>query len=741
MFARGIDMRAGSSMPITMQGSWTITVKSKNASFPQRFVVSNAASGNGAHDGLPSAGPLAVTGASWTIDIQNNPGDGWRSSKARLKLPTVVGGSYRFDIESNDAGSDSDYDDLVLTCTTPITATDFIVYGTASQYSRGCLFNPCFPRWVVIDTPDHLREALKIPSLRDAIRELYPRRIPLPNPPDPRAQPEPFPPLVLPIADERPLPARQAMVLSVAQARRAPAGKAEATASTGPVLATRTLRRDLTEVAAVKYDRLAVAKYVDRFKLLCRSQPLAGYGLRFQEYDRTNAELAGGSYSGAGDRETLGACATDENGNYMFRFSRTISDFVQEGLDDVAATEDAVVQSMPDVIVQLLDASAPGGVAFESAPYWNVPLLKRIDICVPSSSVRDSTCLGGRVIERIGDISLLSSLNTLSDEGRITAKSTIGSAPQTRCAAWTGDLALSGCFGNMAVKYYTVRYRQKVPGADWHFHQVEERRLQGAKIGLPGYDGDKIGPFFPSLFVPADGNVSAVAAPAYLSTELNDANNPNIWITSDRTLKAVLHTRDWKLPPGPFEVRIDGYRADGTFVQSVTDTVTLFVDNDDPVAGIASVKLGAHDVVIDDSGCTLLTLAEAELGAELSVEYRVRQDQGFVGSYRLYASRCNEGGAYPTSDAATGDASAGNYVHDDAESCDDNLFRGTPEQITADVDGFVTAKLIPASPWLAGAESFTIIKVLLAFSKRVTNGKNTGEVAYGPRQIVFGIQK
>jgi hypothetical protein len=92
--------------------------------------------------------------------------------------------------------------------------------------------------------------------------------------------------------------------------------------------------------------------------LLCKITTLGNYALRFQEYDRTAAELGGGAYTGTGDRENLGVTATDVFGNYVFRFSRTVSDIINEGLNDVAVGEDATVQALPDIIAQVLGAGS-----------------------------------------------------------------------------------------------------------------------------------------------------------------------------------------------------------------------------------------------------------------------------------------------------------------------------------------------------------------------------------------------
>ena len=60
-------------MIISMQGNWTVRVKAKSAAFPQRFIISGATTGNGTHAGTVGT-TVAVTGAQWTIAIQNDPG-------------------------------------------------------------------------------------------------------------------------------------------------------------------------------------------------------------------------------------------------------------------------------------------------------------------------------------------------------------------------------------------------------------------------------------------------------------------------------------------------------------------------------------------------------------------------------------------------------------------------------------------------------------------------------------------
>src|SRR6185295_11060057 len=201
-------------MSITMQGPWTVSVKSKNAAFPQRFIISGAATGNGTYVGDPTTPAVPVTGDSWAITIQNNPGTGFQDSDEQIKFPFISGGQYHFDIESNDAGGDQDFNDLILRCRTPVTLTDFLIYGNVSYYDERCMFNPCFRRWVVIDNLDSLLEAVKNPHLRKPIEKLYPDRLripprrPIPIPPDP-----PFRPLVIPLEEDAAIPPKRAQIL------------------------------------------------------------------------------------------------------------------------------------------------------------------------------------------------------------------------------------------------------------------------------------------------------------------------------------------------------------------------------------------------------------------------------------------------------------------------------------------------------------------------------------------------
>src|SRR5262245_2756385 len=120
---------SGGTMFISMQGNWTITVKSMESDNPRRFIVSGAASGNGTYNATVGMDAVNVTGDVWTIATQYNSGAGFQQSDTRLKFPVKQGGNYKFDIESNDDPSFVDFDDLILTCSTPAASDTYLVYG------------------------------------------------------------------------------------------------------------------------------------------------------------------------------------------------------------------------------------------------------------------------------------------------------------------------------------------------------------------------------------------------------------------------------------------------------------------------------------------------------------------------------------------------------------------------------------------------------------------------------------
>ena len=379
-------------MAITMQGAWTVTVKSKNASFDQRFVVSRPGNPDNVVSGVPG-NSVFVTAPQWSVNVQSRAGAGqpWIDSAQRITFPSVSGGLLRFDINTDDTGGDKDYNDLVLTCSMPVSASEFVVYGTARTYAGFC-WNPCYPWYYVIETQAALLKALEIPDLRKIIEKLYPERVPKRLGPIPDPGPM-FTPILLPKA--APVVNQGLVFHSAATRAVVPEGEiqnekdarkfheaavAKLHGTTSPV----TFDGSPISAGATLLDRsevLSLAKIADKLKtrFFCDVEPAPGLLLNFQEYDRTDAEKAGGSYTGTGTRENLGLAATDEQGNYIFHFSRSLADFADETLD-VAAGEVLATQIFPDVIVQALGSSME--VDFETAPYYNIPNLMRVPVPV-----------------------------------------------------------------------------------------------------------------------------------------------------------------------------------------------------------------------------------------------------------------------------------------------------------------------------------------------------------------------
>jgi hypothetical protein len=738
-------------MTINMQGSWTVSVKSVESFEPaQRFVIAGAASGNGTYTASTATSPVLVTGDHWTISIQMNRGAGFVDIPDQITFPTVSGGNYRFDIQANFPADDPIFDDAILTCSTPVTLEDFVIYGNVSYYTDSCIFNPCFLPWLVIDTPAALAAALKNPILRVPIAQLYPDRLQVKPPPIPLPDPPPFKPLVIPLRDQTALPTRVAQVFTVAGKT---AAETPIASDAGPVATSaRSVSLSQPSAATLNFDRVAVSGIIDHLFPLCQTGPLPGASLGFQQYDRTNAELAGGAYTGTGNRQDLGVCATDRNGNYIFRFSRTLAQYITEALVDVAPGENVFTQILPDVIVRLLDFMRAGQFCYESAPYWNIPFLKQINVCVPSSCVGrlPTACQGHRAIQGIGNINIgdvkagyvpppgsppgygprVGFNNSLGDEGRITAKDmTITDVPQARCAAWFSSLDFYGCFlDHPEVVHYTIRWRRHYPlNQGWTFFTEEYRHVLIANQNLPNYNGDLVGPQL-GVSLHIDGG-PLVLAPAYLNIESDPA-----WRLKDRDRKAVI-TSSLYAPvasPGPIDFRLEGYDSSGNKVTAADDTITLYIDNTYPDFAIDSVTM------LTEAGgdCALFNLS-GQPNTPLTVRFKANQFERFMNAYALTVRKGNSGG-FAVDDNGPGLLSAA-YVHGDDLLC--NSLEGTFDDPAHDGGGFVTADIIAHSGhWLDPGQPFCTFAVQLGCSVRVTNGYNAAVYGYGPVEYLLGIQ-
>jgi hypothetical protein len=748
-------------MAINMQGSWTVSVKSVEAFEPaQRFVVSGAASGNGTYVAAATTPPVHVTGDHWSISVQMNRGSGFVEIADQITFPVVTSGEYHFDIQANSPPNDPVFDDVILTCSTPVTLEDYIIYGNVSYYSDSCIFNPCFLPFLVIDTPAALAAALRNPTLKVPIQMLYPDRVALRIPPIPLPDPPPFSPLVIPLREQTAIPSQVGQVFTVARKTTQSAkAKAAAPADAAPAATSaKSLTLSQATLKTVDFDRVAVSGIVDHLFRFCQTGVLPGASLRFQEYDRTNAELAGGSYTGTGSRENLGVGATDRNGNYIFRFSRTLAQYIHEAQVDVAPGEDVFTQILPDVIVTLLDYMRAGGYCYESAPYWNIPFLKQINVCVPSSCVGriPTACQGHSAIQGIGNINIgdvkagyvappgsppgygprVGFSNSLGEEGRITAKDTTTTdVPQARCAAWFSSLDFYACFlDHPEVAYYTMRWRKHLPlYQSWNFFTEEYRHPKPANEGTPGYHGDLVGPQLGvSLHIDGGG---AVLAPAYLNIE----NDPN-WRLKDRDRKAVITSTIYAPAgaPGPIDLRIEGYDSSGHKVAQADDTITLYIDNSNPDYWIDSVTMAdpvSHTTEVGGV-CALFNL-HGEANTPLTVRFKANQFERFLNRYDLGVRKGNSGG-FAIDDNGPGLLSAA-YVHTDDLSC--NSLEGTFDDPTHDGSGFVFADIVATNGhWLDPGQPFCTFAIQLSCSVRVTNGYNQAVYGYGPTEYLLGIQ-
>jgi hypothetical protein len=730
---------------ISMQGNWTVRVKSKNAVYGQRFLVAGGTSADGVYPGNPGSAAVFVAGSQWSITVQSQPlGGDWRDSKQRISFPTVAAGLLTFDISSDDDLSDKDFDDLVLTCSMPISSSEFVVYGHAKTYQGPCLFNPCYPWYWLLDSPSALQRALETPGLASILSKLYPERTRPPRP-GPGPDPGPFMPLLLPTgltgtaagvefrSNSSDVARPSDADTSGAKARKAPSADQIEAESVARLEARAVRVRSEASPMAAGVTRLSdteisvAATLGDRYRipLACDNEAAPGLWLRFQEYDRTAAEDAGGPYTGGGSRENLGFAVTDEVGNYLFRFSRSLADFVAES-SDIAVGESPGDAIRPDLIGQVLGTGAV--VEYETAPYFDVPNLRRIDFCVPRDLVHPTVgCAGAGGFQRVGDIlvvdaSLGGHPNTL-DDGRVTARN--ANAPQVDCAAWRGRLRIYGCLGANVARY-TIRYWRVGIDTDWQFVQ-ETSLLNYVPDFAPNYAGTPVGPEFVGVRVDGGG---VVTRPTYTNHD-GDTN----WIEND--LKVILSS-DLYRPfdsPGPVDFWIQGYDTAGKLVAGSDDHLRLFVHNRALYPGrpqnqkgdIASIAMGA--TALGDCGLFDLTGP----AAPLTVRYRAVDPDGFLFSWGLSVIRGNNN---PVAVHRTAGVDMAKSYAAAPTPC---VFRGTRDEPSADADDYVLTTLTPDTDangrvaWLPAGVNFCAFGFRVTANDRVTDGRAGGTYP----QVVF----
>jgi len=752
-----------------MQGNWTVTVKSKNASFPQHFIVNGATFGNGVHSGTVGTS-VNVYGSQWTIAIQNNPGNGWQLSETKLKFPHKTGGNYEFEILSNDAGNDSDFDDFTLKCTTPANINDFIIYGNVTLYSGRCVFNPCRRLPFVIETYPGLVKALKNPLLRDWIEKYYPDRIPPihivnPNPPDPPY----FNPIVFDLSGEAIQPkttlqySRKAVEDKKSISKAEKENRPEEFAISNFELIKPSQISSSERKFAISSDTISLTKAIEGLFHPCFTNVGSNLSLTFEEYDRTAAELLGGSYTGTGNRRLLGDCITDMNGNYIFRFRFDMTIPGLEDASDIATGEDVNTILFPDVIVKIVEYS-PLQVRYESAPFYNISNLKRIDLCLPESKVRvTSSCFNGNLIGGIGNVFIGGNQNTtgsttatatqryeygnyLQSNGKISVNSPLALF-NVECAGWAGTIDIKGCMydkskspANNKISWYTIRIRRSGT-PDWiKVSENYKHVIFGSHP--PGYIGDDVGPFYPNVGGILDGHM-----PVYknIQREVEVDGIPWLNVNLDRFIQLNTTLYDGILgitTPGTFYVRVDGYDSAGVHVADQTDLIALFIHN-------KGLNFGMTNPVIDDpsvvkSDCQLYRLTDGQMHTPIKFSFRANDPEGFVNQYQLNISRCPQTSIDLNPSIPADVSLSGTYTfpQSPAGSNPANLHNACPGY-TGSLHDYSTVDLVnvviqpPAADdgWIKAGEYFTIYSFGLTAGQRITNGYNTGVddhyVAYG----------
>ncbi len=757
-------------MIISMQGNWKVSVKAKNASYQQRFVIQGATFGNGAHAGTTGTS-VNVFGNQWSIAIQSKPSSGWQLSETMLKFPQKVGGNYEFEIWSNDAGVDTDFNDLILTCSTPANINDFIVYGNVTLYSGTCIFNPCRRFPFVIETYPGLLKALKNPLLGDWIKTRYPERIPPqindPNPPDP---PPYFKPIVFDLTGEAMQPKT-----SLSYARK---GSSEVKkesdeekeistefASSNFDLVSSSQVRSSEQVSALSVGNIKLAENIGGLFLKCSTDPGSNITLTFEEYDRTAAEMAGGAYTGSGNRKLLGDTITDMHGNYIFRFSFDMSFPGLEDATDVAPGEDINTVLYPDVIVKIVEYS-PFEVKYESAPYYNIPNLKRIDLCLPESSVHvTSSCFNGNLIGSLGNVFIGGNQNnsastspanlrrygysnSLEETGVISVGSSLAGF-SVNCAAWRGTIDMKGCMYDATknaddnkIRWYTIRVN-RAGTAGWEYVSQNYKHPKFSKRHLPNYTGDDVGAFYPNIGGVLNGDV-----PAYINIQREIFVDGIDWEFSNMDRYMQLNTALYDVisgtrVPGKFYVRVDGYDENGAHVSNATDLIALFIHNNGLDFQMTNPELTDPSIV--NAGCGLSRLTDAQLHTPIEFSFKVIDIYGFVNTYTLTMGRCpgtpidlnaNIEGDFNMSGGYTFVGSAhnsdpllnppiGSNSSNTPHSCPG--YKGTLDDFSN--AGLVNVQIQPqpgTDGWIKTGEYFTIYSFRLIARQRVTNGYNSG---------------
>jgi hypothetical protein len=532
-----------------------------------------------------------------------------------------------------------------------------------------------------------------------------------------------------------------------ADKRTSAKGSAEASSVTAALKFDRSVTQTSSQqVQFINQDTIALARIVDHSFFRCTTNPASGITLNFQEYDRSASELAGGSYTGTGIRDFLGSAITDMNGNYIFRFTQSLSELVSEVFNDVAPGENVAVQYRPDLIVSVPASNPASGVLYESAPYYNVPNLYRLDLCLPASEVPPtSVCFNGNLIGSLGNVFVGGNQNTggtisaaaldrngdnnhLRADGRISVHN-FQAHFSAECACWVGVIDVKGCMYNAQrgpsdpiIRNYTIRYSKD--GSTWQF--VTESYLHPifSHRSLPNYNGDLVGPFPHTLHV--DG-VSTPNVPSYKNIQVEAFLDGIDWEFSSIDRYMQLSSSIYQAgQPGTVYFKVEGYDSSGHLVPGARDLIALYIDNNPLGFSLGPVQFIADGTNIVKAECNLYRIKEAYLNTPLNITFKANDQWGFLDHYALSISKC--GTPFAVDESIPGISAGSNPGNTDALGCPG--YRGTAE---IGKFGDLNSHLITYSPspsptkkWLEPAESYTLYYVDLVAQKRETNGYNSG---------------
>jgi hypothetical protein len=395
---------------------------------------------------------------------------------------------------------------------------------------------------------------------------------------------------------------------------------------------------------------------------------------------------------------------------------------------------------------------------YESAPYFNIPNLKRINICLPKNRVRlTSSCANDNLIGSLGNVALGGTQNSLGlftaaaltrdgfgnyldHKGRISVG---GSTAQfsVQCASWGGVVDIIGCIYDETkklvdnhIRWYTIRIKRQ-GAADWTF--VEENY----KHPIHPVGEGTVGSFIHPLHVDG-GPIKNV--PAYKNIRWEMHAGITNWKGSNIDCLMQLHTGLYDMEngahkPGIFYLRIDGYDDAGNPVGGQTDMIALYIHNKALNFGLTSPFLDDSTIVY--AGCQLYRLTDDQNNTPMKLSFMANDlddvasgVHGFVDNYRLTMSRCPGSTIAlvvtpnpPLSNTPVGETllSAGTSSST-KPAC--NGFTGT-EDVFFGNTGLVEVTLEPGAGetgWIKASEYFTTFTFSLTAGKRVTNGYNSG---------------